>query len=336
MDTRRLQSNILLMLTAMIWGLAFVAQRIGMEHVGPFTFNGIRFALGGLSLIPVMVLTGRPHHDIRHPAPRSGTKILLAGGVLAGTALFIGASLQQVGLIYTTAGKAGFITGLYVVLVPIVGLVWKQRTDVGTWLGALLAAAGLYFLSVTEHFTIAFGDFLVLLGAVVWACHVLIIGWFSPQISAIRLSFIQFAVCSVLSLVVAAATETVTAESLRAAAPAILYGGLGSVGIAYTLQVVAQKHAKASHAAIILCMESPFAALGGWLMLDERMSGRALFGCALMLFGMLVSQLCPRFFRAPAGGVRPEFSNIPGDENAAAMPASPDGAPPRAPALKEE
>lgn len=220
--------------------------------------------------------------------------MLMTGGVLAGVALFAGASLQQVGLLYTTAGKAGFITGLYVVLVPIVGLVWKQSTDVGTWLGAFLAAVGLYFLSVTEQFTISFGDFLELLGAVVWAGHVLLIGWFSPKISAIRLSFIQFMVCSGLSLATAAATETVTLQGLAEAMPAILYGGIGSVGIAYTLQVVAQKHAKASHAAIILCMESPFAALGGWLLLDEMMSGRTLFGCGLMLFGMLVSQIYPQ------------------------------------------
>ena len=296
MGNRTLKSNALLMFTAMIWGLAFVAQRIGMEHVGPFTFNGIRFALGSLSLIPIMIATGRPHRDIHHPSPRSGTRTLLTGGVLAGTALFTGASLQQVGLMYTTAGKAGFITGLYVVIVPIVGLFWKQRADVGTWLGAVLAATGLYFLSITEQFTISFGDFLELLGALVWACHVLLIGWFSPKISAIRLSFIQFSVCSALGLMVAALMETVTIDGLWGAAPAILYGGLGSVGIAYTLQVVAQKHAKASHAAIILCLESPFAALGGWLILGELMTGRGLFGCALMLFGMFVSQLYPQFF----------------------------------------
>lgn len=301
MDARRLRSNLLLTLTATIWGFAFVAQRIGMEHVGPFTFNGIRFALGGLSLLPVILLAGRPHRDIDRPVPRSGSKLLLTGGILAGAALFAGASLQQVGIIHTTAGKAGFITGLYVVLVPVVGLLWKQRTDAGTWLGALLAATGLYFLSVTEDFTISFGDFLVLLGAFVWAGHVLLIGWFSPKISALRLSFIQFMVCSALSLAAAAAFETVTAAGLASAAPAILYGGLGSVGIAYTLQVVAQKHAKPAHAAIILCMESPFAALGGWLILNERMTGRALAGCGLMLLGMILSQLYPQFFARGKG-----------------------------------
>jgi len=296
------------MLTAMIWGLAFVAQRVGMEHVGPFTFNGIRFAIGSLSLIPVMMVAGRPLRDIHHPTHRSGAKTLITGGVLAGMALFAGASLQQVGLMYTTAGKAGFITGLYVVLVPIIGLIWRQHADAGTWLGALLAAIGLYFLSVTEQLTISFGDILELLGALIWACHVLLIGWFSPKISAIRLSFIQFAVCSALSLAVAAVTETVTIDGLLGAAPAILYGGLGSVGIAYTLQVVAQKHAKASHAAIILCMESPFAALGGWLILNEQMTGRSLFGCGLMLLGMLVSQLYPRFSAPTPRGRNASFS----------------------------
>ncbi len=301
MDPRTIRSNTLLMLTAMIWGFAFVAQRIGMDHIGPFFFNGIRFALGGLSLIPVMLLTGRPHRDEPSAPPGSGSKTLAAGGILAGAALFAGASLQQVGLLYTTAGKAGFITGLYVVLVPIIGLFWRQRSDAGTWLGALLAATGLYFLSVTEAFTISFGDFLELMGAFIWAGHVLLIGWFSPKISAIRLSFLQFMVCSALSLTTAAFTETVTLAGLWGAMPAILYGGIGSVGIAYTLQVVAQRHARASHAAIILCMESPFAALGGWLMLDETMTGRALFGCSLMLMGMLASQLYPQIFHRAAG-----------------------------------
>lgn len=298
MDIRTLRSNALLLLTATIWGFAFVAQRVGMEYVGPFTFNGVRFALGSISLVPLWIFFRRRSTRSGDIFPRAELKTVLWGGALAGSALFIGASLQQVGLLYTTAGKAGFITGLYVVIVPLLGLFWRQRSDFGTWLGAVLAALGLYFLSVTESFTIAFGDFLELIGAFFWAGHVLIVGWLSPRIDAIRLSFFQFAACSILSLITAFAVETVRLTEVLQAGVPILYGGLGSVGIAYTLQVVAQKDAKPAHAAIILSLEAAFAALGGWLMLGETLTPRGLLGCALMLAGMLMSQLHPFEFRS--------------------------------------
>lgn len=297
MNLRTLKSNAILLLTATIWGFAFVAQRVGMDHVGPFTFNGIRFALGSLSLIPLMIIMERqPGARIR---PKSSPKTLLWTGAVAGSAIFIGASLQQVGLVYTTAGNAGFITGLYVVITPLLGLFWRQRPDGATWVGAVLAAVGLYYLSVTDQFTIAFGDLLELIGAFFWAGHVLIIGWLSPRMEAVKLAFAQFVVCAILSLITAGFTETITLDGLRMAALPILYGGLASVGIAYTLQVVAQKDAKPSHAAIILSMESPFAALGGWLILNEILSARSMFGCALMLAGMLISQLHPLFRTTP-------------------------------------
>ena len=258
----------------------------------------VRFALGSLSLLPLWLFLQRRSARNGDLLPRADLKTVLWGGALAGSALFIGASLQQVGLLYTTAGKAGFITGLYVVIVPLLGLFWRQRSDVGTWLGAFLAAIGLYFLSVTESFTIAFGDFLELIGAFFWAGHVLIVGWLSPRIDAIRLSFFQFAACSILSLFTAFAVETVAVSAILQAGVPILYGGLCSVGIAYTLQVVAQKDAKPAHAAIILSLEAAFAALGGWLMLGETLTPRGLLGCALMLAGMLVSQLHPYLVRS--------------------------------------
>ena len=294
---RTLKSDALLMLTATIWGFAFVAQRVGMDYVGPFTFNGVRFALGSLSLIPLVLLKRRHPSAPAALVPPAGRKTVLWGGALAGVALFMGASLQQVGLVYTTAGNAGFITGLYVVIVPLLGLFWKQRPDLGTWVGAVLAAAGLYLLSVTAAFRIAYGDLLVLVGAFFWALHVLIIGWLSPRIESVLLACIQFAVCSALSLITAAALETTTPEAVTAAALPILYGGLLSVGVAYTLQVVAQRDARPAHAAIILSLESVFAALGGWLLLGEVLSGRALLGCGLMLAGMLLSQLHAFVFR---------------------------------------
>ena len=290
MQARHLKSDLLFLLSATIWGFAFVAQRMGMDHVGPFTFNGIRFLLGAMVLVPFIY---RSRND--QPAKKDGrrriqNKRLLAYGSLAGLAIFSGASLQQVGLVYTTAGKAGFITGLYVVIVPIMGLLWGQRTHAGTWSGALLAAAGMYLLSVNEDFTVAFGDLLELIGAVLWACHIHLIGWLSPKTDSLRLAFVQFMVCAAASLVTAVVFETAGAGDIAAAALPIIYGGALSVGVAYTLQVVAQQSAHPAHAAILLSLEAVFAALGGWVLLGERLSIRGISGCALMLAGMLLSQ----------------------------------------------
>ena len=284
------ESDLLLLITAMIWGFAFVAQRVGMRFVGPFTFNGVRFFLGCLPLLPILLRN-------RKKAPPEipfKSKTVILGGILAGLILFSGASLQQVGIVYTTAGKAGFITGLYVVIVPFLGLLWRDKTThPGTWAGAILAAVGMYFLSVTSRFTISKGDFLVLMSAFLWACHVQFVGWLSPRIGATRLAVVQYCVCGTLSLVVAIPLETITLSGLHKALIPILYGGLLSVGIAYTLQLVAQKKAPAAHAAILMSLETVFAALGGWLILGEILSFRALFGCALILCGMLASQLSP-------------------------------------------
>lgn len=288
-----LASDSLLLLTAAIWGFAFVAQRMGMEYVGPFTFNGVRFLLGAAALVPLVWRLGGRKGVEPAPERKASARAYVLGGALAGAALFAGASLQQVGLVYTTAGKAGFITGLYVVLVPLLGLFFRQRPGAGTWVGVVLAAGGMYLLSVTETFSMAFGDFLVLLCALCFALHVLLIGYLSPLLESVRLSCLQFAVCGVLSLIVALAVEEITWAGLEAAMLPILYGGLFSVGVAYTLQVVAQRKAKPAHAAILLSMESVFAALGGYLMLGEVMDARALIGCGLMLAGMLASQLKP-------------------------------------------
>jgi len=280
-----IKSNILLLLAAAIWGFAFVAQRVGMEHVGPFTFNGVRFLLGSLSLIPLMYFHSNPQTS------RMGFKSAMLPGLLAGTVLFCGASLQQAGLIYTTAGKAAFVTCLYIVLVPVIGIFLGQSVGRWTWLGCILALVGLYFLCIKESASIQLGDLLELIGAIFWALHILIIGYFSRRVDVLKLSFFQFLTCAVLSLVTAAITETMVIDNILAAAVPILYGGLCSVGIAYTLQVVGQKNAPPAHAAIILSMETVFAVIGGFLLLDERIGGQEIVGCALMLTGMLVSQL---------------------------------------------
>ncbi len=279
----------MLFIASVLWGFAFVAQRVGMEHVGPFIFNGVRFALGGTSLIPFLLVNRR--RRIADKQSTASAKTVILGGSLAGVVLFIGASLQQVGVVYTTAGKAGFITGLYVILVPIMGLLWRQRSHSGAWAGAILATIGMYLLSVTAGFTISSGDLLVLISAFFWAGHVHIIGWLSRRIYPIKLALFQFFTCSVLSLITAVSIETITVDSLLQVVIPILYGGLVSVGIAYTLQVVAQRHAHPTHAAIILSMETVFAVIGGWLILGETLSKRSMAGCALMLAGMLLSQI---------------------------------------------
>jgi drug/metabolite transporter (DMT)-like permease len=285
-----LRSEALLLLTAIIWGFAFVAQRAGMEYIGPFTYNGIRFALGSLVLVPVILYrnntqinTGEFHN--------SRTLSHWKAGIIAGFVLFCGASLQQIGIVYTTAGKAGFITGLYVIIVPVIGIFIRQKAGKLLWAGALLALAGMYFLSITSDFRLASGDFLVLLSAIFWAVHVQVIHHYSGRADVLKLAAIQFGICSVASLVFAIMTETIALSSIIQAALPTLYGGLLSVGIAYTLQVFAQQKAHPSHAAIILSLETVFAAIGGWLILGEILSLRALAGCALMLSGMLIAQL---------------------------------------------
>lgn len=288
MISRIYRADALLLLTAIIWGTAFVAQRVGMEHVGPMIFNGVRFGLGALILLPI-ALRG----DTRSPDRYKAGWRVLSGGGLAGLVLFIAASLQQIGLVYTTAGKAGFITGLYVVIVPLFGFFIGHQIGVATWLGAILAAAGMYFLSVTVAFTIAPGDLLELIGACFWAGHVLILGWLAPAINPIQLACGQFATCALLSLVAALATETITLAGLEAATIPILYGGVLSVAVGYTLQVVAQRNAPPAHAAIILSLEAVFAVVGGWFVLGESLGQRGILGCALMLTGMLVVQLFP-------------------------------------------
>lgn len=279
-----------MLLAAAIWGGGFVAQRLGMQHVGPMTFNAIRFALGAAALVPVILWQRRNvRRDTNRPC--RGANSALCAGLLAGSVLFVAASLQQYGLVYTTAGKAGFITGLYVVLVPVLGLSVGVQTRLATWIGVILAAVGLYFLSVQAGFTINRGDLLVLACAVGWAVHVLLIGRLAPRCDPIRLAAVQFTHTAFLSALVAVLTESINLTDIHAAGGAILYGGLCSVGIAYTLQVVGQRHAPPAHAALLLSGEAIFAAAGGWWLLDETLSSRELAGCVFMLAGIVVSQL---------------------------------------------
>jgi len=286
------RANLLLLLAAAIWGFAFVAQRLGMAHVGPFTFNAIRFGLGALSLLPLI----RATRDRREHAARPA--VLWVGGLIVGFTLFAAASAQQIGIVTTTAGKAGFITGLYVVLVPLAALIWGERASWVTWLGATLAAVGLYFLSVTEALVLSVGDAWVLLSAVLWTVQIHLIARLTRVIDPLPLAAAQFAVCSLLSWAVALATETITWAGIEGALWPLAYGSFMSVGIAFTLQVVAQRHAHPTPAAIIMSLESAFAALGGWLLLGERLGTRGTLGAGLMMAGMMLAQV-----RFPGGSL---------------------------------
>lgn len=287
-DKQFLKVDLLLLITAAIWGFAFVAQRTSMEHVGPFTFNGVRFLLGTFSLLPVLYLykDSKPDLQIKPLSPFWQR----CGSCFIGLLLFTAMSLQQVGMLYTTAGKAGFITGLYVVLVPVFGLIMGQNTSRLIWLGAAFAGVGLYLLSINHDFRSEAGDLLVFISAIVWAWHMLALGWLSPHHNPVRLSMIQFGITGILSLIIAFCIETVSLSGIYAAAIPILYGGIMSVGVAFTLQVIVQKKATPARAAIIMSLETVFAAFGGWWLLNEQMGVRALSGCVLMLTGMLVAQ----------------------------------------------
>ena len=293
-----MQANLMLLVTAAIWGFAFVAQRVAMDHMGPFSFNAVRFLLGAASLLPLIWFFSRKKAVATTTAAK--TSVWLAGGV-AGAILFIAAALQQVGLLYTTAAKAGFITGLYMILVPFLGLFLRHVTGLNAWLGALLALVGLYLLSINADFSMSRGDFLMFVGAIFWACHILWIDFIGRRVDALQLSAVQFLACGLLSSVMAFWQEIPTLASVLLAWPAVLFASFISVGLAYTLQVVAQKKAKPAHAAIIMSMEAVFAAVGGVVLLDESLPMRGWIGCGLMMAGMLLSQIpLPKFSKATA------------------------------------
>ncbi|WP_022663652.1 DMT family transporter [Desulfospira joergensenii] len=294
-----LKNDFLLVVTAIIWGLAFTAQRAGMAFVGPFTFNGVRFLLGSLSLVPLLYLGMQTHEKRTDPLPAISRKTIFgtanegitmlyggAGGIL----LFLGSSFQQIGVVYTSAGKAGFITGMYVIIVPFIGAFIGQKAGISRWAGAVMSLAGLYFLSIKGNISINKGDLFVFVSAFFWALHVIVISRFSPLVDTLKLAFYQYLFCGVLSMLTALAMEEVRLGSILQAWLPIFYGGFFSVGVAYTLQVYAQKRVHPAHAAIILSLEGVFAVLGGWLLLSETLSLKGVLGCLLMLCGMLISQ----------------------------------------------
>ena len=280
-------SNLLLLTTAAIWGFGFVAQVLGMNYLEPFAFIGARFVLGALSLLPVIWF-------LRRETPAGpGIGYMTFASCVLGAILFAAASFQQVGLLYTTASNAGFITGMYMVFVPIFGLMLGMATGLATWVGCIVAAFGLYLLGVDDQYQMGYGDLLQLVGASIWALHILAIDHFTKHAPGVQLACGQFVVCSILGIFVSTmfAGESTGWSQLVAAGPTLMYAGIITVGVAYTLQIVAQAKANPVHAGIILSLEAVFGAIGGYLMLDELLNSRQLMGCALMLAGMILSQL---------------------------------------------
>lgn len=271
----------LLFITAAIWGTGFVAQRLGMQDLGPFSYNAARFFVGALALVPVLLFRNISLAQIKAAVP---------SGLVAGIVLAIAAGFQQFGLLYTTAGKAGFITGLYVVLVPIAAMLLGRKTPILTWIGAASAIAGLYILSFSSVTGLNHGDFLVLVSALFWTVHILVLDRWASKVDPLTLAFIQFFICSILCWIGASTTETLLIANFISGALPILYGGVFSIGIAYSLQAVAQSKAHPAKAAIIMSLESVFAAIAGYFFLNERLGMLELAGCALMLVGMFIAQ----------------------------------------------
>lgn len=297
---QKAKSSLLLLLTAFIWGSSFVAQRTGIEYIGPFTMNSIRSFLGAVVLLPVIKVMdiqrskSTEHVSQTQEEKNQSRKDLILGGICCGIALTIASSLQQIGMLYTTAGKSGFITALYILIVPIIGLFMKKHVGIKTWIGVALAVLGMYFLSVQEGFAISRGDFLTFLCAIVFAIHILIIDYFSPKVDGVKLSCIQFAVCGVLCACPMVFIEKPMLTQILTAWLPIAYAGIMSCGVAYTLQIVAQKGIDPTVASLIMSLESVFAALSGWLILHEHLSTRELFGCILVFVAIILAQLPDR------------------------------------------
>lgn len=286
MEKGNLKSNLILLLAAAIWGFAFVAQRKGAEYLGPYTFNALRFAIGSISLIPLYFLMrnrkGSVYFDWRK---------VLQSGLFLGFVLFIASTAQQIGMEFTTASKAGFITSLYVILVPVFGLFIGRKVSKTLWSGALITFVGLYLLSFQKDSSIELGDSLILISAVFFAFHMLMIGSFAPKHNIILLSIFQFGLTAILSLIAALYYEEIDILSIKHAFWPLLYSGIFSIGIAFTLQSYAQKKAAPAHAAIIFSFESVFALIGGWLILNEIISLRAGIGSLFILSGIIISQI---------------------------------------------
>lgn len=291
MKTKSLKSSLLLFLAAFIWGVAFVAQSVGMDYVGPFTFNGVRCLLGSLVLVPV-IFWNKKHTNSKDALP-DRPKDVLIGGISCGILLFIATSFQQIGILYTSVGKAGFLTALYIVLVPILGIFFKRKVNLQIWISVLIALVGLYLLCMNGSLSLTKGDSLVLLCALFFSFHILVIDHFSSKVSGVKLSCIQFFVAFILSAFPMFLLESPKLSSIFAAGIPILYAGILSCGVAYTLQIIGQRELNPTVASLILSLESVISVLAGWVILHQTLSTRELLGCLLMFIAILLAELKP-------------------------------------------
>lgn len=283
----------LLVLTAFIWGTAFVAQSVGMDYLEPFTFNGVRSLIGGVALLPCISLLQlmNEKNGTRKADGGGSRKDLVTGGVACGLLLFAASSLQQIGIQYTTAGKAGFITAFYIVIVPVLGIFLRKKIGWKVWTAVVIALAGLYFLCITDRFTVGKGDILIFMCAMVFSLHILVIDYFSPRVDGVKMSCIQFFVCGIASMPFMFLLETPKLGAMIEGWMPLLYAGVLSCGVAYTLQIIGQKNVNPAVASLILSLESCFSVLAGWVVLGERLSVRESVGCVLMFAAIILAQL---------------------------------------------
>lgn len=296
MNRLQIRNSLILLLTAIIWGVAFVAQSVGMDYVGPFTFNCVRFLIGGIFLLPCMVVLKKitPQKEEMEKSQeqkKKDRKTLILGGVCCGLALCVASCLQQFGVMSTTVGKAGFITAFYIIIVPVLGLFFRKKCPLTVWIGVVLAIAGLYFLCMNESMTIAGGDLLVFLCALVFAVHIMVIDYFSPLVDGVKMSCIQFFVCGLICGGLMLIFEKPQLGQLLEAWQPILYAGVMSCGMGYTLQIIGQKGMNPTVASLILSLESVVSVLAGLIFLKQRLSGREIVGCVLMFTAILLAQL---------------------------------------------
>lgn len=289
---QQIKSSLILLLTATIWGVAFVAQSVGMEYIGPFTFNAIRCVLGGLVLIPVILVLKKKKETGAENQEKEDKKTLWAGGIACGVILCIASNLQQFGIMEASVGKSGFFTALYIVIIPVIGIFIGKRPGIKLWFCVALAVVGMYLLCMKDgSFTIERADIMLLLCALAFSFHILVVDYFSPKVDGVKMSCIQFFVCGVLSAVGMLFTETPDISNIQAAWLPFLYAGLLSCGVGYTLQIVGQKGINPVIASLIMSLESVISALAGWVILGQVLSPKEILGCVLMFVAIIITQI---------------------------------------------
>lgn len=289
---QQIKSSLILLLTATIWGVAFVAQSVGMEYIGPFTFNAIRCVLGGLVLIPVILVLKKKKETGAENQEKEDKKTLWAGGIACGVILCIASNLQQFGIMEASVGKSGFFTALYIVMIPVIGIFIGKRPGIKLWFCVALAVVGMYLLCMKDgSFTIERADIMLLLCALAFSFHILVVDYFSPKVDGVKMSCIQFFVCGVLSAVGMLFTETPDISNIQAAWLPLLYAGLLSCGVGYTLQIVGQKGINPVIVSLIMSLESVISALAGWVILGQVLSPKEILGCVLMFVAIIITQI---------------------------------------------